>query len=121
MLDFVNLTPHDVVVAGRTIVRSGYVLRVGTVERKTRDIGIIPVYKTEHTGLILESRDLSISEGVLDYLKWMFPHANFIVSLATAQYIKSEFPEYASRFFVPTRMIRDESGNVIGAEALGEL
>lgn len=103
-MKFINLTPHDVVIVSKdgktkTIKASGDIARVDTNEKLIDNIGGVDIYRTTYGSVNgLPSK----KEGV-----------GYIVSGV----VRAALPKRKD-LFSPTQLIRNNSGQVIGARGL---
>lgn len=101
-MTLVNLTPHPVTIATRTIPPDGRIPRVGE--------SITPV------GVIDGLPVVQISLGQVTGLPEPRPGIWYIVSRMVA-----EAAPYRDDLLIPGKQIRDEQGRVVGAETLARL
>lgn len=98
MMEWVNLTPHNITVGDRNFPPSGSVARVSS---KEVDLGPVDGVPT-----------VSVEFGAVEGLPDPKPNTMFIVSgLVKAQTNRRDV-------VAPGRLVRDENGNVKGAAAL---
>ena len=103
---FVNMTPHPVVIvdeAGNvleTYPASGSLIRLAAVTKRIGKINNTPISLTSFGKV----------EGLPDEEEGVF----YIVS----QLVKSALPE-RNDLYVPAEVLRDEKGQIIGARSLG--
>jgi hypothetical protein len=100
-MKIVNLTPHPLVLVGRTIESSG-IARCEQVDREIGDVDGIPVVRS-HFGAV----------GGLPEPEY---GTIYVVSSITAAAV----PERED-VFVPARPVRDEQGRIVGSMALATL
>lgn len=104
----INLTPHPLVLCGETIPPSGVVLRAEQVEEEAGVLDGVPVLRVRLGRPIPSPEELpSWGEG-----------AFYIVSALAAQSVAQYHPDIAHRFLSPGRLVRDDEGKVVGAQAL---
>ncbi len=106
---FLNLTPHAIVLGGHTIPPSGDVARVATVETHVDDLdvgaGSVPVITVQWGGI----------EGVPADVD---PRTMVLVSGYVAGAIEAGAACPVATVYVPDRFIRDAAGRIVGASAL---
>lgn len=111
MVEFVNLTPHDVVIMDsqgnvlKTIPRSGAVARLVSEEEIIGDIDGIPVVATKYVSV----------EGLPD----PEPNKVYIVSSLILQALKAkgiERDDVVAPATGPNWAVRDENGRIIGVK-----
>ena len=107
--DFLNLTPHEIVLGGYSIPPSGLVARVSALEKHVDDLdvghGSIPVVTVRFGGIV------GIPEDI-DFRKMI------IVSSLVASAIEAGDDCPLHTVYTPHDLVRDKQGRIIGASAL---
>lgn len=105
MIQIKNFTPHAINICNNAgeivkVIQSEGLARLKTVTVPIGEIDGISVTKTE----------FGQPEGLPDFQENVF--------LIVSQLVKTAFP-YRSDLLVPTEVVRDENGNIIGCKSLG--
>jgi len=113
MTEFINLTPHKIVITDeeghvvREIEPSGEVLRVSTIQEKVEEVDGIPIYETEYSDIKLPEE----KEGVY-----------YIVSSVVLNYLLMRGIDRKDLVAPNTnKTLRDSDGKIIGVVGLQRL
>jgi len=121
-MNIINMTPHQVTLVGakgkKVVLESEGVVRV---REETREIGTIEVEGEEITLIRKELSDIDDSD--LKKVKEILQRGDAVlVSLLTAKALKKHLSEEEQkRVLIIGRTLRDESGRIIGADALSPI